>query len=209
MKTGILGGTFDPVHTGHLTLAHSVREQLGLDNVLFVPAGRPWLKVGSAVTDPAHRLAMVRLAVAGMPDFRVSTMEIERPGPSYTVDTLTELRGEMKPEDELYFILGWDNLMELPKWRRPAEIIRLACLAAVPRVGYPVPDLKKLETSIPGVSDRAVLLDKPLVNISATVIRDRVRRRLSIRHLVPEPVDRYIQTHGLYREVREPVTGED
>ncbi len=203
MNIGVLGGTFDPVHIGHLELAEAVVSRLNLDCILFVPAGNPYLKVNQHVTPAEHRLAMVRLAVAGHPAFKVSAMEIERPGPSYTVDTISELRKELKAEDEIFFILGWDILAELPRWREPLRLIQLCRLVAIPRVGYPKPDSRSMEETIPGLSHRVLVLGKPVINISATVIRERVARGLSIRHLVPEAVAEYIKEHGLYKEVVE------
>lgn len=198
MNIGVLGGTFDPVHNGHLILAEEARARLNLTEIIFVPAGQPWLKADIPILPAEHRLEMLRLAIADKPYFKLSVMEIERAGPSYTVDTIAELREQLSSEDELFFILGWDNLAELPRWREPSRLIRLCYLVAVPIPGYPHPNMKNLEVSIPGVSVRVMLLDKPEVDISASDIRQRVARGLSVRHLVPEPVNRYIKEHGLY-----------
>jgi len=200
MKTGILGGTFDPVHTGHIMVADVVKDELGLTEVVFMPAGKPWLKAGASVLPAEHRLNMVRLAIAGKSCFKASTMEIERKGPTYSVDTMAEMGREIDDNDELLFIIGWDNLMELPRWHQPERLISLCCLVAVPRVGFPVPDLASLEASIPGISQRVIILDKPQIDISASAIRQRVRQGLSISHLVPEAVEKYIKENGLYRE---------
>ncbi len=200
MKTGILGGTFDPVHTGHMVVADAVKDELGLTEVVFVPAGKPWLKDGASVLSAEHRLNMVRLAIAGKSCFKASTMEIERKGPTYSVDTMAEMRREIDDEDELLFIIGWDNLMELPRWHQPERLISLCRLVAVPRVGFPVPNLASVEATIPGISQRVIMLDKPRVDISASVIRERVRQGLSISRLVPEAVEKYIKENGLYRE---------
>ena len=199
MKIGVLGGTFDPVHLAHLAVAEAVKAELDLAEVIFVPAGQPWLKANNYILAAEHRVQMVRLAIAGKPCFRLSTMEIDRPGPSYTVDTMAELRGQIGAEDELYFILGWDNLAELPRWREPARIIQLCYLVAVPRPGYCVPDLMKLEGDIPGIAKRVIILDKPQMDISATEIRKRLSRGAPINDLVPEAVAEYIRRHGLYR----------
>jgi len=198
MNIGVLGGTFDPIHIGHLILAEEVRTRLNLAEILFVPAGQPWLKVDSPILPAEHRVEMVRLAIADKPCFKLSTMEIERAGPTYTVDTIAELKAQLGVGDELFFILGWDNLAELPQWRQPSRLIKMCRLVAVPRPDYPLPDLKALEASIPGLSQRVTLMDKPEIDISASAIRDRVAQGLSIHHLVPEPVDEYIRQHKLY-----------
>jgi nicotinate-nucleotide adenylyltransferase len=198
MNIGVLGGTFDPIHIGHLILAEEVRARLNLAEILFVPAGQPWLKVDSPISPAEHRVEMVRLAIADKPYFKLSTMEIERAGPTYTVDTMAELKAQLGAGEELFFILGWDNLAELPQWRQPSRLIRMCRLVAVPRPDYPLPDLKALEASIPGLSQRVTLMDKPEIDISASAIRNRVARGLSIHHLVPEPVDEYIRQHKLY-----------
>ncbi len=202
MKTGILGGTFDPVHIGHMAMAEEARRRLELDEVLFVPAGRPWLKVDKHISPARHRVNMVSLAINGRPYLRLSKMEIERAGPTYTVDTIAQLKGQMGAADELYFILGWDNLEDLPQWKEPARLISLCRLVAVPRAGSPVPDPAALEAAVPGLSKRLIMLDKPEIDISASVIRQRVSRGLSIEHLVPEAVAGYIEEQGLYREKR-------
>lgn len=206
MNIGVLGGTFDPIHVGHLALAEEVRTRLELAEVLFVPAGQPYLKVNTLLSDARHRLQMVRLAIAE-PYFRLSTMEIERAGPTYTVDTIAELKSQLGNGDELYFILGWDNLEELPKWHEPRRLISMCRLVAVPRVGCRVPDLGSLEAKIPGLLKRVIVLDKPEIDISASVIRDRVARGLSIKHLVPEAVAKYIKEQGLYNTGNHSVSG--
>jgi len=193
-----MGGTFDPIHNGHLIVAEEIRARLNLAEVLFVPAGQPWLKMNRAILADEHRVQMVRLAIEGKPYFKLSTMEVERAGPSYTVDTIAELKAKVGAGDELFFILGWDSLAELPQWHEPARLIEMCYLVAVPRVGYSRPNLKKLKAAIPGISQRVTLLDTPKIDISASVIRDRVAQGLSIRHLVPEPVNRYIKQHKLY-----------
>jgi len=198
MNIGILGGTFDPVHIGHLVVAEEVRARLGLAEVLFVPAGQPYLKANIPVSAAEHRVQMMRLAIGDKPYFRLSTMEVERVGPTYTVDTIAALKSQLGAGDELFFILGWDNLEDLPQWRQPSRLISMCRLVAVPRVGYPIPDLNSLEKVIPGLLKRVTMLDKPEIDISASVIRDRVARGLSIEHLVPEGVAQYIREKGLY-----------
>ena len=198
MNIGVLGGTFDPVHNGHLIVAEEAKTRLNLVEIIFVPAGQPWLKAAKPISPAEHRLQMLRLAIADKPYFKLSTIEIERTGPSYTIDTINELRDKFGSEDELFFILGWDSLAELPQWREPSRLIKMCYLVAVPRPGYPRPKLKTLEVIIRGLSQRVMLMKKPEIDISASAIRERVARGLSIRHLVPEPVNRYIKEHGLY-----------
>lgn len=200
MNIGVLGGTFDPIHMGHLIIAEEVRARLDLSEVLFVPAGQPWLKLNNAnaISPAEHRVAMVRLAIADEPAFKLSTMEVERPGPSYTVDTMAELRRQIGAEGKLYFILGWDNLNQLPRWHQPLRLVKLCRLVPVRRVGFASPDLDALEAAVPGLSESLVMLDTPQIEISASEIRARVARGQSIHKLVPEPVERYIIEHGLY-----------
>ena len=198
MNIGVLGGTFDPIHMGHLIIAEEIRGQLDLTEVLFVPAGEPWLKMNNSISPAEHRVQMVRLAIADESFFKLSTIEIERAGPSYTIDTITQLKGQIGAEDKLFFILGWDNLMQLPQWSEPSRLVQMCNLVAVPRVGYAPPDLNTLESAIPGLSQSVILLGTPQIEISSSEIRSRVTRGLSIHHLVPEPVERYIRQHGLY-----------
>ena len=198
MNFGVLGGTFDPVHHGHLIVADEVRAWLNLAGIIFVPTGQPWMKASTPISPAEHRVQMVHLAIANKPYCEVSTVEIERSGPSYMVDTMAELQSRLQAEDEIFLILGWDSLAELPQWQEPSQLITMCHLVAVSRPGFSRPNLKKLDALIPGLSKRTVIFDKPVVNISASVIRDRVRRGLSVRHLVPEPVNEYIKQHGLY-----------
>jgi nicotinate-nucleotide adenylyltransferase len=201
MKIGVLGGTFDPIHIGHLKVAEEVTARLNLTEIIFMPAGQPWLKADNPISPAKHRVEMVRLAIAGKPYFKLSTIEIDRPGPTYTVDTIDELRHELGSGHELFFILGWDNLIQLPEWQEPSRLVKLCRLVAVPRVGYPSPELESLDAVIPGLSQRVILLDSPRVDINASIIRQRVGQGLSIHHLVPEPVERYIKQHRLYKRV--------
>ncbi len=198
MKLGILGGTFDPIHKAHIVVAEETRAQLSLAEVLLVPAGQPWLKEDRPILAAEHRLEMIRLAIANQPYFKLSTMEVDRAGPSYTVDTIAELRSQHGAGDELFFILGWDNLAQLPRWKEPSRLIKMCYLVAVPRPGWQRPDLEALEASIPGISQRVVFMEKPQIDVSASAIRERVARGLSLRHLVPEAVAKYIKQHKLY-----------
>ena len=200
VKIGVLGGTFNPVHNGHLLIAGAAREKLGLDQVYFIPAARTPLKDGTEILPARHRVAMVRLAISGLPYFKLSELEIDRPGPSYTVDTIAELRQKLGAQTEIHFIIGLDSLAQLPLWKEASRLISLCRLAAVPRPGYSPPDMAALEKAIPGLSRRLTVLDKPLTDISATEIRERVRKGLSIADLVPASVADYIRKNRLYLE---------
>ena len=198
MKIGVLGGTFDPIHIGHITVAEEVRVRLDLAEIVFVPAGQPWLKTSSPISSAEHRIGMVRLAIADRPHFKLSMVEIECTGPSYTVNTIAELRAQLGAGEELFFIMGWDSLTQLPQWKEPSRLVTMCHLIAVPRPGYQLPDLKSLEARVPGLSRTLVLLDRPEIDIDATDIRRRVAHGLSISQLVPEPVISYIEQHKLY-----------
>lgn len=198
MKIGVLGGTFDPVHHGHLAIAEAARVRLALGEVIFIPAGRPWMKLGNHLSSAAHRVRMLELALAGRDGFRLSKLEIERPGPSYTMDTLAELRAALGVGAELYFIIGQDKLAELPQWHEPARLLELCMLVAAPRPGVLPPDLTALEARLPGLSRRVILLDGPQLDISASTVRERVRDGKDITALVPGPVAGYIREQGLY-----------
>lgn len=199
MRLGLLGGTFDPVHRGHLALACAARDELGLDEVLFLPAGQPWRKAGRMIASDEHRLAMLRRALEGEPAFRVSRLELERPGPSYMADTLEALRDD-HPEDELFFLLGEDALMDLPNWARPQRILELARLAVARRADTSPEALEEAEQRSPGLGERVVWLKMPAVAVSATEIRERVREGQPIGGLVLATVEEYIRKQGLYRE---------
>ena len=200
MNIGILGGTFDPVHCGHLAIAKEAKKKLGLRRVLFVPAGRPWLKVNDReITDVKHRVKMVELAIESIPYFELSSIEIERPGPSYTVDTVTELKKRIGSDTEFFLLLGWDSLIELPKWHNPAELIKICRLAAFTRVMTDPPDLNALEKELPGIKKSTMLLDMKPVDISSSDIRNRVARGLPVKGLVPDAVAAYIREQKLYR----------
>jgi len=199
VRRGLLGGTFDPPHVGHLMLAEEARRKLCLGEVVFIPAGQPWVKASMPVSAACRRLKMVELAIADKPYFTVNDIEVKHPGPSYTWQTLEELRRQY-PGDELYFILGWDNLSSLPSWHKPGRIVQAACLVAVPRIGSPRPDLEDLDAVVPGLAARTVILTEPEIDVSATAIRERVKRGLPIGHLVPPPVADFIERNRLYRD---------
>jgi len=199
MNIGVLGGTFDPVHLGHLIIAEEVAVQLKLEKVLFVPSGHPWLKEERVITPAEHRVGMLQLALALNPRFEISLVDVERDGPSYTVDTLADLRREYGESALFFFILGWDSLKDLPLWKEPDRIMGQCRLVAVGRPGSAKPKLSALEKALPGISQRVILLQKPLIGISSSEIRQRVAQGLSIKYLVPEAVDGYIKEKGLYR----------
>ncbi len=197
MRLGVLGGTFDPVHVGHLLLAEEARERLGLEQVLFVPAGQPWRKAGKRISKAADRLAMLRLAAEDNPAFEVSDLEVSRLGPSYTGETLASIRAEHK-DAEIFFIMGEDALADLPNWRDPDRIVELAILA-VARRPSDSPEDRDLELMAiaPG---REVWLSMPRIDISSSEIRERVQKGRSVRYRVPDAVEAYMREHKLYRE---------
>ena len=200
MRLGVFGGSFDPVHYGHLLLAELCREACELNEVVFVPAAAPPHKRQRELAPDKHRVEMLKLAIAGHGAFRVSTAEIDRGGVSYSVDTLAALRGE-HPDAELFFLMGADSLADLPTWREPARICELAIPVVVARRGFPPPDLSSLESIVS--PDRLAgihrfRVDIPLIELSSTEIRRRVREGRSIRFQTPRAVERYIQTHELY-----------
>lgn len=198
MKIGLIGGTFDPAHKGHIAVAEEVHARLELDEVIFIPAAQTPLKEDYCTSAAEHRAEMVRLAIAGYPNFRLSTIEMNRPGPSYTVDTVSELRDLIGVDTEIFFIMGCDGLASFHLWKEPERLIQMCRLVAVPRPGCAVPDLDTLEKKVPGLSRNVIILDEPNVDISATDIRQRVAQGLSISYLVPGPVEEYIKKHGLY-----------
>lgn len=198
MRIGVLGGTFDPVHLGHLIIAEEARIRLSLEKVLFVPAGRPWFKDSNDVTGTADRLEMLRLALEGNPQFCIDTQELERPGATYTVDTIAQLRGQMGPEAEIFFIIGLDALAELARWKDPERLASMCFFAAMRRPEFTELDVVSLVKTVPGVSGRVHLLENIQVDISSSDIRCRIQEGLPIRYLVPRKVDEYIREKRLY-----------
>ena len=198
MKLGIFGGTFDPIHNGHLTVAEHVRTSINLARVLFIPAGQPWFKEGQTVADSKHRLEMTRLAITDNPHFAVSDMEIRRDGPTYTIDTLAALRKEVGVVDEFYFILGVDALNELHRWCRPCDVLDIATVVGVARPRAGGVDWGALESIRDGASDEVVIVDGPRVDISAADVRRRMAKGLSVQGMVPHTVEDYARRHGLY-----------
>jgi nicotinate-nucleotide adenylyltransferase len=194
---GILGGTFDPVHVAHLAIAEEVREALGLAKVLFVPAAMPPHKVDRPVSEPHHRLAMVELAIADNPAFEASRLELDRTGPSYTVDTLETLAADAP---DLVLILSAEAFRELRSWHEPARILELAQIAVVPRDGFPDANRAFLAEHFPGFEDRATFLTAPRLRLSASALRQRAANGRSLRYLVPDAVAAYIGDHALYSD---------
>ena len=191
---GVLGGTFDPIHSAHLSVARAVLRELSLDEVLFVPAADPYLRSSPPVASAADRVEMARLAIQDEPPFRVSTVDIEREGPSYSVDTVRDLREELGPETELFLIVGADAIERLPVWRSPGELLRKAGLVCVGRPGEPTPDT--FPAGHPGRSARYV--PGPMLNMSSTEIRRRIAAGLPPGDEVSQQVAEYISKRGLY-----------
>ncbi len=195
MRIGLLGGTFDPVHIGHLIGAQAAADQIGLDRVLFVPAANPPHKSTVPISEAGHRVAMLKLAVADNDRFEIHLDELERGGASYTIDTIRRFRQTLAPQDELFFILGADNLVEFTTWKDWRAICRESRLVSLKRerfnaADYPIPEpLQQVEI---------LWVDMPLIGISATDIRSRIDAGASIRYRVPQAVAEYIETHGLY-----------
>jgi nicotinate-nucleotide adenylyltransferase len=202
-RIGILGGTFDPPHLAHLAIAEEAREVLGLSRVLFVPAGRPWQKADRAVSPGPVRLAMVERAIAGNPFFVADSREVNRPGPSYTAETVAELAAETGSEP--WLILSAEALAGFATWRDPERILAFARLCVVPREGAPAAALMVFRERYPAAADRMAVLDHPRLAISSTAVRARVRTGRSIRYLVPDAVAALITEYALYEADPAPV----
>ncbi len=195
LRLGVMGGTFDPIHHGHLVAASEVQARFNLDEVVFVPTGQPWQKVGKKVSQPEDRYLMTTIATASNPHFSVSRVDIERPGLTYTVDTLKDVRALRGPEIELYFITGADALSRILTWKGVDELFDLAHFVGVSRPGV---DLGADDiTHLP--EDKVTLLEVPALSISSTACRDRVAQGLPIWYLVPDGIVQYIAKRGLYR----------
>jgi nicotinate-nucleotide adenylyltransferase len=200
MRIGVFGGTFDPVHLGHLILAEQCREQAELDQVWFIPAARPPHKQEGSPTPLAQRVEMLALALAGQPAFVLNDLEKERPGPSYTVDTLRELR-HRHPGNEWLLLLGADCLPDLPHWREPGHIAELAGLVIAARPGWTVWTAEQLRAALqltPQAALRYQFVQMPLIDLASRDIRQRAAAGRSLRYLVPRAVACYIETHHLY-----------
>lgn len=195
MRLGLFGGTFDPIHLGHLILAEQCRESCALEQVWMVVAGSPPHKPGGR-TSVAHRLEMARIAIAGQPAFSVSDIEATRPGPHYSVDTLEAIRQE-RPNDELFFLIGADSLADLPSWREPERIARLATIVVVNRPGLEELDPARLPSFGPGTNP-LISVAIPPVGIASSDLRQRLSERRSVRYMIPRGVEAYIEAHALY-----------
>lgn len=199
LKTGVFGGTFDPVHIGHLAVAERVYCDLDLDRIVFVPASASPFKLGEATTPGEHRLAMLKLAVQDNPHFAVNDIELQRGGTSYTVDTM-EMLGERYPQDEFYFIMGMDSFLELGGWKNVKRLVELCQLVVVTRPGYELPREQKELSSLPSyVWQRTRFLETPGLDIAATEIRERIKKGRSVRYLLTPDVESYIYENGIYR----------
>jgi nicotinate-nucleotide adenylyltransferase len=197
-RIGILGGTFDPPHFGHLTMAEAALAQLQLDQVFFAPVGVQPLKPDRPSAAPEHRAHMVEIAIADHPQFALSRVDLDRPGPHYTIDLLTLIQQQF-PDAALWFIMGEDSLSDLPRWRDPARLIQLARLAVLRRPGYE-PDWAALDRVLPDLRAHVDWIAHDEIAISASDIRQRVRRGLPLAALVPPEVIEFIVAHQLYRD---------
>jgi nicotinate-nucleotide adenylyltransferase len=201
-RIGILGGTFDPVHYGHLVIAEEVYATLELSEIVFVPAGTPPHKTNVEITATVHRLNMLELAIASNPHFTISRVDIDRAGPSYTVDTLRMLRQQWGEQTALYFIIGGDSLEDLLGWHNPSGILeQLTHLVAVRRPGYDESEAfyDRLEARLPGIKQRLIVVNAPQFDTSSTDLRDRVAEGRPIKYQTPDTVESYIVQYGLYR----------
>ena len=198
MRIGVLGGTFDPVHIAHLVIAEEARMRLSLEEVVFIPTGQPWLKADKPVSPGEQRLEMVRLAISSNPFFRASSVELDRSGLTYSVDTLEALQQEWGPGAEIYFILGMDALLTLPQWKEPARLLELCTPVVFTRPDQPSSALDDLVNQLPGLKEKLQLVEGPQIGVSGTEIRRRVAAGTSTRYLVPLAVEQFIAQHGIY-----------
>lgn len=199
-RIGLMGGTFDPIHVGHLVTAEEVRGQFDLDRVVFIPSGQPPHKPPDQVTGAEHRYLMTVLATMGNPHFHVSRLDIDRPGPSYTVDTVAAARQLFGSDVELFFITGADALLEILTWKSPERLLSMCRFVAATRPGYPVERMELQAGELfRRFQSRVQVVAVPAMAISSSDIRERVRSGRSIRYLVPEAVAQYIYKYGLYR----------
>jgi nicotinate-nucleotide adenylyltransferase len=197
-RVGILGGTFDPVHRGHVEIARRAMEEAALERVIFIPAAQPRLKSGEPSATPQQRMEMLRLAVEDAPGFEVSGMELRRSGPTLTVETLREIREERGPDTELVFILGLDVLGRFDQWVEPGRVVELARLLAVSRPGYAGFDWPSFYARNPYADGRVDCIESTDIDISASELRRRLSNGQAVSGLLPEAVERYIRENGLY-----------
>ena len=197
-RVGILGGTFDPVHRGHLEIARHAIDEAGLERVIFVPAGQPRLKSGEPTATAAQRLEMLRLAVEGNPGFQVSDIEVWKSGPTLTVETLTELSASLDVGVEMVFILGLDVLARFDEWVEPESVVELARLLAVNRAGYAGFDWEGFYRRNPYARGRVECVNSTAVDLSASELRSRLAAGSPVSGLIPDQVERYIREQGLY-----------
>jgi len=195
-RLGVMGGTFDPIHHGHLVTAEEAVWQFELDEVVFVPTGQPWMKQDREVTSAEDRYLMTVIATASNPSFSVSRIEVDRQGPTYTVDTLEQLRAEAKEPVDLFFVTGADAMLEIFHWKDPEEVLARAHFIAATRPGY---DLTRFEAETPSAHPNVSVMHIPALAISSTDIRRRVAEGEPVRYLVPEGVQTYIEKARLYR----------
>jgi nicotinate-nucleotide adenylyltransferase len=198
-RIGVLGGTFDPPHVGHLWLATLAADAIGLDRVLFMPAAQPPHKGGKLVSRGTDRLVMTRLAIAGDPAFELCPIEMERPGPSYTIDSIDELERLYAGQAQLFLLMAADSLAQIDTWRESDRLLQRIEWAVGPRPGDPLPDRSALEERFGANAARIHLLSGPSLDVSSSVIRRRVAARQAIRYLVPRGVEELIVERGLYR----------
>jgi nicotinate-nucleotide adenylyltransferase len=198
-RVGILGGTFDPPHIGHLWLATLAADRLELGHVLFMPAAQPPHKGRKTISNAADRVMMTRLAISGDPGLDLSLVEMERPGPSYTVDSLAQLRTHLGDQVSLVLIMAADSFAEIDTWREPDRLLELAEWGVGPRPGTPLPERAELERRFGTAASRIHLLDGPSLDVSSSQIRARVAAGRPIRYLVPRAVEELITARGLYR----------
>jgi nicotinate-nucleotide adenylyltransferase len=200
-RIGVLGGTFDPPHVGHLWLATLAADVLDLHRVLFMPAAQPPHKRGQRISGATDRLLMTRLAIAENPAFELSAIEMERPGPSYTVDSIEELQRQFGPRVTLFLVMAADSLEQIGTWREPERLLALVEWAVGPRPGVALPDRRQLEARFGEAAHRVHLLEGPSLDVSSSEIRRRVAGGHAIRYLVPRAVEELIAERGLYRSV--------
>ena len=196
---GILGGSFDPIHLGHMAIAEHAFEKLGLDKIIFVPAGDPWMKPNGLVAGTKDRIDMVEAAIAGHDSFEISDVEIGTKGPSYTINTIKKLRKSISGNDELIFILGQDSVLDIDLWEKATELIKLCKFAVMPRGGASTVNTSFLEKKLTGLGERTLFLeDMPRIDVSSTYIRERIAANESIQTMVPEKVFEIIENRNLY-----------